>query len=144
MHPWLLLWMTVDSFSSYRTSCYGSTTLFLLLSNNFFGQQCNRYTGIHILNVTTTTMIANNVKQTQFKRITQIRAQKPTSLPPLSATCHVSLHDRPHHFMKKKAVNLCVQHANQREKSCLQPKYLSQQQTFGGSEISREQSQTTC
>ena len=29
MHPWLLLWMTVDSFSSYRTSCYGSTTLVL-------------------------------------------------------------------------------------------------------------------
>ena len=30
----------------------------------------NRYTGIHDLNVTTTIMMANNVKQTQFKRIT--------------------------------------------------------------------------
>jgi len=29
----------------------------------------NRYTGIHVLNVTTTIM-SNNVKQTQFKRIT--------------------------------------------------------------------------
>ena len=83
-------------------------------------------------------MMTNNVKQTQFKRITQIRAQKPTSLPPLYATGHASLHDRPCHFMKRKAVNLCVQHANQSEKSCLQPKYLSQQQTFGGSGISRE------
>ena len=50
------------------------------------------------------------------------------------ATGHASLHDRPHHFMKRKAVNLCVQHANQSEKSCLQPKYLSQQQTFGAQE----------
>ena len=49
-----------------------------------------------------------------------------------------SLHDKPRHFMKRKATNLCVQHANQSEKSCLQPKYSSQQQTFGGSGISRE------
>ena len=61
MHPWLLLWMTVDSFSSYRTSCYGSTTLFLLLSNKFLMDN-NRCTGIHFLNVTTTIMMANNVK----------------------------------------------------------------------------------
>jgi len=34
--------------------------------------------------------------------------------------------------VKRKAINLCVQHANQSEKSCLQPKYLSQRQTPGG------------
>ena len=38
----------------------------------------------------------------------------------------------------REAINLCVQHANQSEKSCLQPKYSSQQQRFGGSGISRD------
>ena len=54
------------------------------------------------------------------------------------AAGHVSLHDRPSHFIERKAINLCVQHANQSEKSCLQPKYSSQRQTFAGSGISQE------
>ena len=68
MHPWLLLWMTDDSISSYRTSCYGSTRLFLLLSNKFYGQQpiyrysCPKCT-------TTTIMMANNVNKHSLKEL---------------------------------------------------------------------------
>ena len=60
MLPWLLLWMTVDSISSYYSSCSGSTTLFLLLSNKFYGQQ---------LHVTTTIMMANNVNKHSSKEL---------------------------------------------------------------------------
>ena len=56
------------------------------------------------------------------------------------ATGHVSLHDRPHHFVRRKAINLCVQHANQSEKSRLQPKCSSQQQTFERAQESHENS----
>ena len=42
--------------------------------------------------------------------------------------------------MRRKAINLCVQHANQSEKSRLQPKYSSQQQTFERTQESHENS----
>ena len=92
-----------------------------------------------MLHVTTTIMMANNVNKHSSKELHRPGlAQKPTSLPPLYAAGHVSLHVRPSHFIERKAINLCVQHANQREKSCLQPKYASQRQTFAGSGISQE------
>ena len=101
----------------------------------------NQYTGIHVLNVTTTIIMANNVNQHSSKELhAYVRTQKPTSLPLLYATGHVSLHDRPRHFVRRKAINLCVQHANQSEKSRLQPKYSSQQQTFERAQESHENS----
>ena len=99
---------------------------------------CCWVTGIHVLNVTTTIMMANNVNKHSSKELHRSGLRNQHLFLSCLSTGHVSLHDRPSHFMKRKAINLCVLHAYQSEKSCLQPKYSSQRQTFAGSGISQE------
>ena len=71
-------------------------------------------------------MMANNVNKHGSKELHRSGFRKQHLLP-LYATGRVSLHDRPRHFMKRKTITICVQHANQSEKSTRpQPKYSSQ------------------
>ena len=61
-------------------------------------------------------MLTNTVQKNYIDQGSEINIS--SSL--VYATGHVSLHDRPRHFMQRKAINLCVQHAYQSEKSCLE------------------------